>query len=173
MAILDNRDKWRADFEAGWLKTYTQTGELDWQGYNLPHNTSTVFGRAVDLSTSRLAVISTGGFYIEGEQEPFDEPDMLGRYDIRLLPVSSQASGFSISHTHYDHAAANEDRQVLLPIEHLNEMVAAGEIGELAPNIISFMGYQPDVTRVIDETIPSVLNAVQQMGANAAILIPA
>jgi len=173
MAVLDDRDKWRADFEAGWLKTYTETGELDWQGYNLPHNTSTISGPAVNLPTSRLAVISTGGFYIDGEQEPFDEPDMLGRYDIRLLPVSLPASKYSISHTHYDHAAANEDRQVLLPIGHLSEMVEAGEIGELAPDIISYMGYQPDVTRVVDETIPSVLGAVQAMGANAAILIPA
>jgi len=61
----------------------------------------------------------------------------------------------------------------LLPIGHLSEMVEAGEIGELAPDIISYMGYQPDVTRVVDETIPSVLGAVQAMGANAAILIPA
>jgi glycine/betaine/sarcosine/D-proline reductase family selenoprotein B len=173
MAVVDDREGWRAAFEAGWLKTYTETGELDWANYNLPRNTTSVEGPAIDLKAAKLAVISTGGFYIEGEQEPFDEPDLHGRYDIRLLPIDARTEDFSISHTHYDHTAANEDRQVLLPIGHLKAMVEAGEIGELAPSIVSFMGYQPDVTRVEDETIPAVLSAVQSMGADAAILIPA
>ena len=173
MAVLDERDQWREEFEAGWLKNYTDTGEVDWTIYNVPRNTTTVAGPAVDLSKSRLAVISTGGFYLDGEQEPFDEPDAHGRYDIRVLPTDAAAESFSISHTHYDHAAANADRQVLLPVGHLKDMVEAGELGELAPNIISFMGYQPDVTRVIDETIPAVIAAAKSMNVDAAILIPA
>ena len=173
MAVIDNREQWLSDFRAGWLKTYTETGELDWPGYNLPRNSSEVAGPAIELSKARLAVISSGGFYIEGDQEPFDEPDLHGRYDIRSLPSDMPAESFAISHTHYDHSAANQDRQVLLPMAHLNEMVAASEIGELAPEIISFMGYQPDVTRVVDETIPAVLAAARAMGADAALLIPA
>lgn len=173
MAVLDDRESWRAEFEAGWLKNYLETGELDWKIYNMPRNQSSISGKAIDLASARLALISTGGFYVEGEQEPFDEPDLHGRYDIRLLPITTPSESFSISHTHYDHTAANEDRQVLLPVEHLNGMVDAGEIGSLAPNIISFMGYQPDVTRVLDETIPSVCAAVADMDADAAILIPA
>lgn len=173
MAVLDDRAGWREEYEAGWLKNYTATGEVDWTTYNVPRNTTTVAGPGVDLSASRLAVVSSGGFYIDGEQQPFDEPDALGRYDIRLLPVAAPPESFSISHTHYDHTAANADRQVLLPIGHLEEMVAAGEIGELAPEIISFMGYQPDVTRVVDETIPAVIEAARAMNADAAILLPA
>ena len=173
MAVLDERAAWRSDFEAGWLKTYTETGQLDWANYNLPRNTTTVAGSGIDLKSCRLAVISSGGFYLAEQQEPFAEPDMHGRYDIRELPITTPAESFAISHTHYDHSAANEDRQVLLPIGHLNTMVEAGELGSLAPNIISFMGYQPDVTRVIDETVPAVLAATQAMGANSALLIPA
>jgi len=173
MAVLDDRAKWREEYEAGWLKNYTVTGEVDWTIYNVPRNTTTVAGPGVALARSRLAVISSGGFYIDGVQEPFDEPDALGRYDIRLLPTDSPPESFSISHTHYDHAAANADRQVLLPTGHLNEMVDAGDVGELAPNIISFMGYQPDVTRVIDESIPAVVEAARAMNVDAAILIPA
>ncbi len=173
MTIIDNRDEWLAEFKAGWHKIYSETGELNWKAYNLPKNTTTVSGPAVDLSKSKLVVITTGGFYIEGEQEPFDEPDMYGRYDIRLLPSDMPPEDFSISHTHYDHTAANKDRQVLLPMGHLQEMVDAGEIGSLAPNIISFMGYQPDITRVEDETIPAVLAACKEMEVTAALLVPA
>ncbi|MFT7584985.1 MAG: glycine/betaine/sarcosine/D-proline reductase family selenoprotein B [Cellvibrionaceae bacterium] len=173
MSIFDHREQWLADFQAGWLKTYLDTGELDWKVYNLPKNETTVSGPAVDLSKSRLAVITTGGFYVAGKQEPMDEPDMHGRYDIRLLPADMPPEEFSIVHGHYDHTAANEDRQVLLPMRHLAEMVEAGEIGEIAPNIISFMGYQPDVTRVLDETIPAIVTAAQEMEVTAALLLPA
>ncbi len=173
MSVIDNRDQWLAEFKAGWHKIYSETGELDWKAYNLPKNTTTVSGPAVDLSKSKLVMITTGGFYIADEQEPFDEPDMYGRYDIRLLPADMAPENFSISHTHYNHDAVNEDRQVLLPMSHLQEMVDAGEIGEMAPNIISFMGYQPDATRVEDETIPAILAACKEMEVTAALLVPA
>jgi hypothetical protein len=41
-----------------------------------------------------------------------------------------------------------------LPLGRLAELAAEGAIGELATDVISFSGYQPDVTRVLDETIP-------------------
>jgi len=173
MSILDHREEWLAEFQAGWLKTYLETGELDWKVYNLPKNSTAVGGPAIDLAKSKLVLITTGGFYVAGEQEPMDEPDMHGRYDIRLLPADMPPESYSISHTHYNHDAVNQDRQVLLPTEHLTEMVEAGEIGEMAPNIISFMGYQPDVTRVIDETIPAIVTAAQEMEVTAALLVPA
>ncbi|MFK7804373.1 MAG: glycine/sarcosine/betaine reductase selenoprotein B family protein [Anaerolineae bacterium] len=173
MSILDDRDAWQAEFKAGWLKTYLDTGELDWKAYNLPRNETTVSGPAVDLSKSKLALITTGGFYVAGDQEPMDEPDMHGRYDIRLLSADMAPEDYSISHGHYNHDAVNEDRQVLLPTSYLAEMVEAGEIGEMAPQIISFMGYQPDVTRVIDETVPAVLAACKEMEVTAALLVPA
>jgi hypothetical protein len=88
-----------------------ETGETDWTTYNVPRNTTTVVGPGGTLSTSRLAVISSGGFYIDGEQEPFGEPDALARYDIRWLPIDSLPESSSISHTHYGHAAANADRR--------------------------------------------------------------
>ena len=33
MAVLDGRESWRAEFEAGWLKNYLEIGELDWKIY--------------------------------------------------------------------------------------------------------------------------------------------
>jgi len=39
--------------------------------------------------------------------------------------------------------------------------------------MVSFMGYQPDVTQVIDETIAATLQAAQAEGVRAALLVPA
>ena len=94
MAVLDGRESWRAEFEAGWLKNYLEIGELDWKIYNMPRNQSSVSGKPTDLANSRLALISTEGFYIQGEQEPFDEPELHGRYDIRSLPITTPAESF-------------------------------------------------------------------------------
>ena len=46
MSVLDDRDKWRAEFEAGWLKHDAETGEVDWKLYNVPRNTAGVRGQA-------------------------------------------------------------------------------------------------------------------------------
>jgi hypothetical protein len=60
---------------------------------------------------------------------------------------------------------------VLLPLSHLHECVAAGTIGELAPSVVNFMGYQPVATRVVDETIPAILEAAKQEQIDAALLV--
>ena len=52
-------------------------------------------------------------------------------------------------------------------------MQQRGRIGELAPSIVSFMGYQPDVTRVVDETMPAVVEAARAAEADAVLLVPA
>jgi hypothetical protein len=38
--------------------------------------------------------------------------------------------------------------------------------------VISFMGYQPDVSRVLDETIPAILQVAKQEQAAMALLVP-
>jgi hypothetical protein len=62
---------------------------------------------------------------------------------------------------------------VLLPLGHLADLVSKGTIGELAPAVISFSGYQPDVVRAVDELIPAIVTAAQKMQADAALLVPA
>lgn len=96
-----------------------------------------------------------------------------GDYSIRLVPSSTQWDAVAIAHEHYDHAAVEEDPQVLLPLRHLQDMVAGGRIGELAPSIVSFVGYQPDVTRVVDETVPAVVETARAEEVDAVRLIPA
>ena len=78
----------------------------------------------------------------------------------------------AFAHTHYDHTAVNADQQVLLPLGHLHDLMAAGVIGALAPDVINFMGYQPDITRLLDETIPEILTAAQAMRLDGALLVP-
>jgi len=170
--IFEDRVAWEAAFRAGWLAHYERTGETDFKQYQRPKNSAAPAGAGVDLSRSRLVLISSAGGYLPATQAPFDAPNPLGDYTIRLLPTSTSLAAIAYAHEHYDHGAVDADPQVLLPLGHLAELVATGAVGALAPNVISFMGYQPDVGRVLDELIPAIAAAVQAEGAEAALLVP-
>lgn len=172
MEVLENQDAWHADYANGWLAHYNETGETLWKVYTHPRNKEAPAGKAIDLSQSRLVLISSAGGYLPKSQQPFDAENDLGDYTTRVIPSSTSLDSIAYAHTHYDHTAVNADPQVLVPLRHLDAMVDDGIIGELAPNMISFMGYQPDATRVIDETIPEILDAVNAMDAHAALLVP-
>ncbi len=172
-AILENRDEWLAAFRSGWLAHYQATGETDWGQYPRPNNRTAPAGEAVRLSESRLLLITSSGSYLRDGQQPFDADDDLGDYTIRTYPSNTPLEALAFAHGHYDHTAVEQDPQVLVPLGHLQDMAAAGEIGELAPTVISFMGYQPDLTRVVDELIPLIVEAARKDGAHAALLVPA
>ena len=173
MKILENEEQWLAEFQSGWLAHYQKTGECNWKIYKRPKNKDAPEGSGVDLSRSRLVLITSAGSYLAESQEPYDAADLLGDYTIRTYPSSTPLSTLAMAHYHYDHTAVDADRQVLIPLRLLEDMVAEGNIGELSPNVISFHGYQPDATRLIAETIPLIISAAKKEAAHAALLVPA
>ena len=170
--VLEDREGWLEEFRSGWLAHYKQTGEVDWARYTRPRNSRAPEGEAVKLSESRLMLITTSGAYL-AKQPPFDTADDLGDYTIRIISSAISLPELQFAHGHYDPAAVEEDPQVLVPLEHLRVMVKEGLIGSLTENFISFMGYQPDVIRVIDELIPQIVDTVRKERARAALLVPA
>ena len=173
MEIVDNLERWRADFERGWLAYFQETGQFDWKNYAKIKNSTAPSSPAIDLSQSRLTLISTAGGYLRDSQEPFDAPHPIGDYSIRLFPSATPFEAIAYAHDHYDHTAVNEDPQVLLPLRHLEDMVKEGTIGELAPSVISFSGYHPDITQVVDELIPPIIDIAITEQIDAALLVPA
>lgn len=171
MSILDNDRSWKEDFQKGWLARFQQTGKFYWDAYVRPKNQTAIAGPGVDLTTSRLMLISSAGGYLPDSQQAFDAGNPLGDYTVRVFAAETPYEKLAYAHEHYDHTAVNSDPQVLLPMGHLQEMVAEGRIGSLTP-VVSFMGYQPDVARLLDETFPAILKIAQDEKAQAAILVP-
>ena len=172
MEILENRNQWQADFEAGWLMHYQETGEFNWLLYNLPRNKTAPTGPGINLAQSRIMLISSAGGYLKEEQAPFDAADALGDYTVRVFPTNTPPEQIGFAHEHYDHTAVDSDQQVLLPLGHLQDLVNEGIIGELAPSVVNFMGYQPVAARVIDETFPAILERAKAEQIDAAFLVP-
>lgn len=170
--ILENREAWHATFKEGWLKHYHETGETNWDIYNKPVNKTLPTGKAVDLAQSRLVLITSAGSFLKDKQERFDDENDLGDYSTRRYPTDAPFETLAYAHTHYDHSAVDADPQVLVPLKHLANLVDEGVIGELAPEVISFSGYQPDCVQVVDQTAAEIVTACKEMQVNAALLVP-
>ncbi len=172
MEILENRAEWLQTYTSVFLAKFYESGQTDWSIYPRPNNKYPITGKGIDLKTSRLIFITSAGGYLKDSQPPFDASNPLGDYSIRLWPTATAFSALAYAHDHYDHTAVNADPQVLVPLRHLEALVAQGEIGELAPQVISFSGYMPDATRVVDELIPAILDVATAERATAALLVP-
>ncbi|MEM7099674.1 MAG: glycine/sarcosine/betaine reductase selenoprotein B family protein [Pseudomonadota bacterium] len=125
-------------------------------------------------SEARFGLVTTGGYSIEGEQEPMRPYPTFGDEvpQIRSIPVDVDRSKLVINHPGYDHKYAKEDINANLPFDRLNEMVEAGVIGSLSPQTLVLMGLQPNVAPLIETTIPEIVGAFKADDVEAALLVP-
>lgn len=123
------------------------------------------------LEQSRIALISTGGLYIRGEQEPFNP--VRDDLTFRLIPKTVDVKRLAISHDNYDHTDADKDPNVVFPLERMLELERQGFIGELAPEAITIMGRIFRRTQLQKDMIPQMLDKLQAMRVDALFLVPA
>jgi len=97
------------------------------------------------LAESCLAVVSTAGFYLEGDKL-FDIDSAQGDASFRTIPSNFAKEQLKVAHAHYSHARVKKDINVLFPIDRLLELVKAKVIGKLSTNFYSF-GYGGYLTR--------------------------
>jgi hypothetical protein len=171
MESFPQRLQWSAAYE-DWERRYHETGAVDWTRYPTVRLDATPASPGVVLAESSMLFVSSAGGYLPGTQAAFDASNVLGDYSIRRIPLATSQSEYAYAHEHYEHAARIADAQVLLPIAHLLDLQDAGAIGEVAGEVVSYMGYQPDVRRIIDETIPAIVAVAQELRVQVAFLVP-
>jgi D-proline reductase (dithiol) PrdB len=123
---------------------------------------------------TRFGLVTTGGYSIEGEQEPFTG---LPSFDattpqINTIPSAVDREKLRIHHVGYDHRFAEEDINVNLPFDRMSELVAAGEIGSFASDTPVLMGLQPHVGPLLEETIPTLVQRFEADDVEAVLLVP-
>jgi D-proline reductase (dithiol) PrdB len=89
------------------------------------------------LSKRRVAIVASAGLVVRGER-PFRGGDA----DYRAIPATTPADQLLLSHIsiNLDRTGFQEDRNVVFPIDRLNELAASGVIGSVAATHYSFMG---------------------------------
>jgi len=155
---LEGKD-WRAAFGARYPRLNLEDAPVPWT----PAPT--------DLRRVRLTLVGSSGLYLAG-QRPFDTNALRGDFSWRLVPVDADLTTSYLAHEHYDHTAADTDRNSVFPLDRLRELVASGEIGGLTANHFSFSGYLPDWAEVVDQFAPALAERVIEQHPDAVLLVP-
>jgi len=127
-----------------------------------------------ELSECRIALVNTGGVHLRS-QPPFDMEDRDGDPTFREISSNTPPSDLTITHNYYDHRDADQDINVVFPIQRLRELQAKGIIGGIAPRHFSFMGHITGrhLATLVKRTGPEVARMVKEDGAEAVFLTPA
>jgi D-proline reductase (dithiol) PrdB len=126
------------------------------------------------VQDSTVALVTTAGVHLASDP-PFDMSDPEGDPSFRAIPGDVDPGQLTITHRYYDHAAADRDINVVLPIARLRELVAEGRVGAVAPRMYGFMGHIDGrhLATLIEETGPAVADRLRADGADAVFLTPA
>lgn len=119
-----------------------------------------------DLSDTTIALVSTAGVHLK-TQEPYNV-DGDGSY--RVIPSDTDVADLMVTHTHYDHSAADQDINVVFPIERLRELVAEGTIKGLNTEFFGMMGYTLKMKQVLDETGPEIAKKLERSATDLVLL---
>ena len=127
-----------------------------------------------DISRCRLALITTGGVHLRS-QTPFNMADPAGDPTFREIPANTSPNDLSITHNYYDHADADKDINIVLPIERVQDLKRAKDINDVNHRHFSFMGHikQHHIDTLVNNTAPKVAEALRLDGVDIAILTPA
>lgn len=123
-----------------------------------------------DLSSAKIAVMTTGGIV------PVDNPDRIqsasatrwGKYDVSEM-VKLNSGEFKTIHAGFDPAAANNDPNIILPLDALRELEKENVFGSLHKYFYSTVGTgttQAEAERMAKE----ILVELQEANVNGVIM---
>ena len=130
------------------------------------------------LAEAQIAVVTSAGFYLAGEQPPFDgerekaEPTW-GDPTHRVLPAPLGGRALGMMHLHLNHDDLLADPEIAIPLSGLGALAAEGRVGSVAPRHVSVMGYQQAGVEVWRrETAPAIVELLRDQGTDGLILAP-
>lgn len=124
------------------------------------------------LAASRVALVTTGGLYRPGIDAPFEAGAPDGDPSVRRLPRGTTAAEIALAHDHFSHEVAETDLNTIYPVERLEELRAAGEIGDLAPTHYSLMGYVTNAAELAEHSAPAIAAGMREEGVDVALVVP-
>jgi D-proline reductase (dithiol) PrdB len=123
-----------------------------------------------DLSRANIAIVSAAGVHRK-DQEPFNIEDDLGDLSYRVIAPEAATNELMVTHHHYNHKDADEDINVVFPLDILRELVDEGYIGGLATKHIGYMGYTMRLKNMYDETAPAIAKEIDRGSRAQAVLL--
>jgi D-proline reductase (dithiol) PrdB len=136
----------------------------------VPELGDTPVSTAPPLPEARVALVTTAGLRPAGEIELWSGTDA----GFTLLPHSHRDLQLSHASPNFDRAGFAADLNVVLPVDRLDELAAAGEIGSVAGTHLSFMGAQADATfsTILLDTGPAAAKILLDQEVDVVLLTP-
>jgi D-proline reductase (dithiol) PrdB len=128
---------------------------------------------AKPLSTCRLALVSSAGFVVPG-QEPFNAAVRGGDVSFRDIPVDVDVRTLVDTHRSesFDHSGLRADPNVAFPIDRVRELAERARIGSVNHRHLSFMGSITAPGRLVRNTGPEAGRRLVADGVDVALLVP-
>lgn len=126
-----------------------------------------------ELSKATVATVTAGGVHLR-DQEPFNIADELGDLGFRVIPEDADASDLMVTHHHYDHSDADQDINVVFPLDVLRDLKEdlkeEGLIREVAREHVGYMGYTMQLKAMYEGTAPEIANEIDR-GSRADVAV--
>ncbi len=122
-----------------------------------------------NLARSTVAIVTAGGVHLK-EQEPFNIADDLGDLTYRIIPEDVQTSQLQVTHHHYDHSDADNDINVVFPIDVLRELQSEGLIKGVARKHVGYMGFTMQLKKMYEDTAREIADEIDR-GSRADVVV--
>ena len=122
-----------------------------------------------ELAKSTVALVTAGGVHLKN-QEPFNIADELGDLTYRIIPEDVVTAQLQVTHHHYDHSDADEDINVVFPIDVLRDLQAEGFIRGIARKHIGYMGFTMQLKAMYEGTAREIANEIDK-GSRADLVV--
>ena len=123
-----------------------------------------------ELAKSTIAIVTAGGVHLK-DQEAFNISDELGDLTYREIPPDVDSSQLMVTHHHYDHSDADEDINVVFPIDVLRDLESEGFIGGIAKKHIAYMGYTMQLKAMYEGTAREIANEIDRGSRADAVVL--
>lgn len=120
------------------------------------------------LADSRIIIVTSAGVRKKSDA-PFAPVNDL---TFRLLDAAIPSSDLAPSHPTPVRRPAEQDVNVVYPIDRLRELAGAHVIGGVTDHHLSFLGTIKRLTDLVTELAPAIVRAARQGKADAALLVP-
>lgn len=143
-------------------RDFTRPADIPWTPLRQP------------LTSCRVALVTTAGVHLR-TQTPFDMQNPLGDPSFRVIPAAVTPEQLTITHDYYDHRDADRDINIVFPLQRLQEFAERGEVGNVSPIHLGFMGHiDADLVPILcQQTAPAAADLLLAQQVDVVLLFPA
>jgi D-proline reductase (dithiol) PrdB len=122
-------------------------------------------------SEQTVALVTSGGLYLRQSQPAFDTESIHGDPSFREIPKTVRQEDLGFAHAHYDHSLAEQDFNIVFPVQRFIELEKEGIIGRVPDTLYSF-SYVNDVVTLVAKTLPAFIDRIKAAGVDVLLLVP-